>query len=131
MKSNEDKELNKRSENEKIIHNAANSDYKYGFVTDIDMQAEEFNQGIIALSFFPSGANEKKNTTVSLDNKKIILSRFSKEGGAVKIRLYNASASAENAELKILDNSFAISFGAYEVKTFVYSNGTLTETDMI
>ncbi len=100
-------------------------------VTDIDMQAEEFNQGIIALSFFPSGANEKKDTTVLLSNKKIILSRFSKEGDAVKIRLYNASASAEKAELKILDNSFAIDFGAYEVKTFVYRNGTLTETEMI
>ena len=41
MKSNEDKNKNeeqkKRSENEEIIHNAANSDYKYGFVTDIDM----------------------------------------------------------------------------------------------
>ena len=39
MKSNEDKEkeFNKRSDNEAIIHNAANSDYKYGFVTDIDM----------------------------------------------------------------------------------------------
>jgi Fe-S cluster assembly protein SufB len=39
MKSNEDKEkeTNKRSDNEAIIHNAANSDYKYGFVTDIDM----------------------------------------------------------------------------------------------
>ena len=39
MKSNEDKEkeTNKRSDNESIIHNAANSDYKYGFVTDIDM----------------------------------------------------------------------------------------------
>ena len=39
MKSNENtnKEINKRNENEEIIHNAANSDYKYGFVTDIDM----------------------------------------------------------------------------------------------
>ena len=39
MKSNEDTNTNnkQRSENEEIIHNAANSDYKYGFVTDIDM----------------------------------------------------------------------------------------------
>ena len=37
MKSNENKEINKHSENETIIHNVANSDYKYGFVTDIDM----------------------------------------------------------------------------------------------
>lgn len=37
MKSSEDKENNKKKENEEIIQNAANSDYKYGFVTDIDM----------------------------------------------------------------------------------------------
>lgn len=39
MKSNENnnKEINKKTENEEIIHNVANSDYKYGFVTDIDM----------------------------------------------------------------------------------------------
>ena len=40
MKSNENtnkESINKRSENEEIIHSAANSDYKYGFVTDIDM----------------------------------------------------------------------------------------------
>ncbi len=37
MKSNEDKEKDKKKENEEIIQNAANSDYKYGFVTDIDM----------------------------------------------------------------------------------------------
>ena len=39
MKSNEDtdKEKDKKRENEEIIQNATNSDYKYGFVTDIDM----------------------------------------------------------------------------------------------
>ena len=37
MKSNEDKEIDKKRENEEIIQNAANSDYKYGFTTDIDM----------------------------------------------------------------------------------------------
>lgn len=37
MKSSKDKENNKKKENEEIIQNAANSDYKYGFVTDIDM----------------------------------------------------------------------------------------------
>ena len=37
MKSNEDKEIDKKRENEEIIQNAANSDYKYGFITDIDM----------------------------------------------------------------------------------------------
>ena len=47
MKSNEDKEINnKKKENEEIIQNAANSDYKYGFVTDIDMH------------IFPKGLNE-------------------------------------------------------------------------
>ena len=37
MKSSENTDKNRKKENEEIIQNAANSDYKYGFVTDIDM----------------------------------------------------------------------------------------------
>ncbi|MBR6784722.1 MAG: alpha-mannosidase [Clostridia bacterium] len=98
---------------------------------DIDMQAEEFNQGIIALSFFPSGAKEKKDTTVSLDNRKIILSKLCENGDGYKIRLYNASSQPEKAKFSIGNNDFSIDFGAYEVKTFAYANGELTETEMI
>ena len=36
MKSSENTDKNRKKENEEIIQNAANSDYKYGFVTDID-----------------------------------------------------------------------------------------------
>ncbi len=37
MKSNKNKEQNKKTDNKEFIQNAANSDYKYGFVSDIDM----------------------------------------------------------------------------------------------
>lgn len=37
MKSSENTDKNRKKENEEIIQNAANSDYEYGFVTDIDM----------------------------------------------------------------------------------------------
>ena len=98
---------------------------------DIDALAEEFNQDIIALSFFPSGAKEKKDTTVSLDNRRIILSRLCKNGNGFKIRLYNASSQPEKAKFSIGNNGFSIDFGAFEVKTFDYSGSELIETDMI
>ena len=74
---------------------------------------------------------EKKDTTVSLDNRRIILSKLCENGNGYKIRLYNASSQPEKAKFSIGNNDFAIDFGAYEVKTFAYANGELTETDMI
>lgn len=49
MKSyeNNKNEKNRQNESEEIIHNATNSDYKYGFVTDIDMH------------IIPKGLNEE------------------------------------------------------------------------
>lgn len=109
-------------------------EFEYRITADtanIDMQAEEFNQGIIALSFFPSGAKEKKDTTVCLDNRNIILSCFCENGNGIKIRLYNSSSKPETTTFSITDNAFTVDFGAFEVKTFIFENGKLTETEMI
>ncbi len=97
----------------------------------IDMQAEIFNQPAIALSFFPSGAGEKKETAVELTNRNILLSRFCETENGIKIRLFNASETSEKTELKIASGSFEIELGAYEVKTFRYKNAELNEIDMI
>lgn len=99
--------------------------------THIDMQAEEFNQDIIALSFFPSGAKEKKDTLVCLDNRRIILSRLCENGNGIRIRLYNSSSKPETTGFSIFNNTFTIDFGAFEVKTFIFADGKLTETTMI
>lgn len=99
--------------------------------TYIDMQAEVFNQPVIALSFFPSGAKEKKETGVAVDNPDVILSRFCENGNGIRIRLFNSSDKASETALTMDNKTFGISFGAFEVKTFNYENGVLTETDMI
>lgn len=99
--------------------------------TNLDMQAEVYNQPCIALSFFPSGAKEKKDTRFEIDSPEIILSRFCKRDDGITIRLFNSSDKAENAVLKIENKKFEICFGMFEVKTFTYKDGNLTETEMI
>jgi alpha-mannosidase len=99
--------------------------------TNIDMQAEIFNQPAIALSFFPSGAGEKKETRVEITNPDVILSRFCEAENGIRIRLFNSSDNSAETDFEIDGNTFSVSFGAFEVKTFIYTNGMLTETDMI
>ena len=98
---------------------------------NIDMQAEVYNQPCLALSFFPSGLNEKKETRIELDNKSILMTRYRKIESGTIIRLYNSSDKPAKASLSIGSNEFAIDFGAFEVKTFNCIDGALTETEMI
>ena len=107
-------------------------EFEFRLTTDsnrIEKLSDIFNQPVYALSFFPSGSGEKKDTSVEIKNDKVILSRYKKENN-VLIRLYNSSDNQENTELAIGDNKFTVSFAPYEVKTFVY-DGSLTETDML
>ncbi len=97
----------------------------------IDMQSEIFNQPPIALSFFPSGLGEKKETAAEVTNPDIILSRFCETENGIKIRLFNSSDKSAETDFIIGNKTFSVSFGAFEVRTFNYLNGELTETDMI
>ncbi len=109
-------------------------DFEYRLTGDtahLDKQAEIFNQPCISLSFFPSGAGEKKDTKVEIDNPDIILSRYEKTADGIKIRLFNSSDSAASATMFVDSNEFKIDFGKFEVKTFCYNNGKLIETNMI
>jgi alpha-mannosidase len=109
-------------------------DFEFRLTADtsyLDKQAEIFNQPCVALSFFPSGLGEKKDTRVEIDNSDIILSRYEKTDDGIKIRLFNSSESNSSAVLTIRDKDFKIDFGAFEVTTFNYANEVLTETDMI
>ncbi len=109
-------------------------EFEYRITADtahLDMQAELFNQPVIALSFFPSGTKEKKETAVEISNPDVILSRFCENGGGIRIRLFNSSDRQTETDFRIENNVFSVSFGVFEVKTFNYENGVLTETDMI
>ncbi len=109
-------------------------EFEYRLVANaqnIDMQAEIYNQPCIALSFFPSGLGEKRETSVKLGNKNIIMSRYRKDENGTLIRLYNSSDKPESTTLAIEGNVFEIRFGAFEVKTFKFIDNILTETEMI
>ena len=109
-------------------------EFYYRLTSDIpqlDMLAEVINQPCIALSFFPSGLGERLSTAVELDNTKIILTRLRDAEGGKLIRLYNSSDRRACANLSINGESFSVSFGAFEVNTYIYSSGRLIKADMV
>lgn len=97
-----------------------------------DADALVFNQPSIVLSFFPCGEGEKPKSFANLDNKNILLSACRPLGdGRYMLRLFNSADSTQNAELTFKGHTFTLSFGKFEVKTFVYENDTLDETNML
>ena len=98
---------------------------------NIDLQAEIFNQPCISLSFFPSGAKEKKDTRIEIDNRNILLTRCCKTDSGIRLRLFNCQSKPESAKLTVIGKEFALEFGAFEIKTYLLSENTLTETEMI
>ena len=109
-------------------------EFEYRLTADtknLDMQAELFNQPCFALSFFPSGSGVKKDTAIRLDNPDILMTRYRKNANGYTVRLFNTSDKHNTASINIEGKNFDLTFGAFEVKTFNYTDGTLTETDMI
>ncbi len=108
--------------------------FEYRLTADtahLDMQAECYNQPCAALSFFPSGLGSKKETAVELDNKDIVLTRLRNTENGTQLRLYNSSDKPATATLIIENVNHEINFTPFEVRTFVYADKKLTETDMI
>lgn len=100
-------------------------------IDSLDKKAEIFNQQPMALSFFPCGGKDKKNTEVSVDNGDIILSRMSNRKENTLVRLFNSSKNPSTAAIKIAGIEEKIEFTPFEVKTFSLADGKLTERNMI
>jgi len=109
-------------------------EFEYRLTADItcpDADAEIYNQPMYALSFFPSGAGEKKDTTVMLDNKKVILSRYKKRAdGKVLVRVYHPDSGMEKATLTVSENQFLLELSDFEVKTFLIDGNKIEESSM-
>lgn len=96
-----------------------------------DSEAEIFNQKPFVLSFFPSGNGERAYSTVSIDNKNIILSALKTEENGVLARLYNSAKDLQNCRLQVGENDFEITLEPFEVKTAMITGINITETDML
>ena len=95
-----------------------------------DADAEIFNQPPYALSFFPSGDGEQRNTGVVLSNKKILLSSYRKRGSSLLLRLYNGSDAAQSADLSLNGNTWTLDFAPFEAKAFCWQDGLLKEAPL-
>lgn len=100
-------------------------------IEHLDKDAEIFNQRPMALSFFPSGGKEKKETEISVDNGDIILTRLSNRGEGTTLRLFNSSQNKTTANIKIGGGETKIEFTPFEVKTFKVDGTQLTECGML
>lgn len=86
---------------------------------DVERIAQVFNEEPFALSFFPSGSGEKKDSVIVIDNPEIILSSMKAlSNGKYKLHLHNFSENENDAEIYIkpLGKTVKLHFGKYELK---------------
>lgn len=97
-----------------------------------DCDALVFNQPPLALSFFTGGKGNKPGSMAEIDNRNIIMTSCAlKSDGSRMIRLYNSSDKNQDANICFADISDRISFGKFEVKTFIVENNRFVETNML
>jgi len=108
-------------------------EFTYRLTTDIDCldaEAERFNQRVYALSFFPSGQGESKDTLVELTNKKMILTRYDRgANGKCCLRIYNASEMEQSGSLQIEKQVYEMSMRPFEYHTYEWVQGRLRVID--
>ena len=84
----------------------------------LDCAAEEYNMPPFAVSFFPSGYGERKETEIRIDNRDIIMTRCVRsEDGRLLIRMYNTLNQAVQTDIIAADKRSHIEFAPFEIKT--------------
>ena len=97
----------------------------------VDYEAELFNRKPFVLSFFPPGMGEKPKQGFEIDNKKILLSAYRKEGDGELIRLFNSTEDVQKCTVKMNDTEFEAELSCYEVKTFIKCRSDVRETNIL
>ena len=72
-----------------------------GSVAEIYREAESFNQKPYAVNVFPTGKDNKKFATVSLDGKVVLTNCHKNEKGEYIARIYNPAESTESFRLQL------------------------------
>jgi len=98
----------------------------------LERATQEFTQKPYALNIFPTKATmEKKVFAVSTEDETVALVTMKKadERDAVIFRLQNNTENTVDTALCVEGKRLPLHFGKFEVKTVVYENGELTESD--
>ena len=85
---------------------------------NIEREAQIYNEAPQLLSFFPSGAGERKESVIQIDNPDIMLSSLRKDKDGYELVLHNFSEHENNAVIEIpaLEKRLELNFGKYELK---------------
>lgn len=108
-------------------------DFEYRLTADTatpDFDAENYNVQPLAVSFFPSGDGERKNTRVEISNRNIIMTRYAKDGDGLLIRLYNTKGEDTAATIEADGKKFTAKFKPFEIKTYRYDGTAVVECEM-
>ncbi len=97
---------------------------------ELENKALEFERVGYSLNHFPHGKGEKVGGMVELNDEAVSLQAFkkSKDGGYI-LRLFNGTQQARDTEIAVGGVRERISFTPFEVKTYRYQDGKLTECD--
>ncbi|MBE7079758.1 MAG: hypothetical protein E7371_00805 [Clostridiales bacterium] len=96
----------------------------------LENHAQEFINMQLALNFFPHGTEMDKTSVLSLNNQAISLVAFYKENENYVLRFVNNNDHNESATIKLMGESYDLSFGKYEAKTYILDGKSLTEKEI-
>ncbi len=97
---------------------------------ELERKANEFNRKPYAVNVFPTGINKPANDFYfELSNKNVTLvtMKKSEEKEGYVIRLLNNSAEPASTEITLCKAKIRAECGVYEVKTYLYEGGKLSE----
>ncbi len=101
----------------------------------IDREALVHNERPMPLSFFPPGFGEKPKPFITLsdDVAQVLAVKQSEDGQSLIVRLFEPTGKPRSTTLSILNHSFEVSLGAFEIKTLRIdpSRGSMKETDLL
>ena len=99
---------------------------------DLDRQAQQFNEGVRALSFFPSGNGQMPAPMLEVKEPHMLLTAITgNETDGYYFRLYNASEEPGEATVCCKGREYTVPFGKYEVKRLKLQGGQLTVEERI
>lgn len=96
----------------------------------LENHAQEFINTQLALNFFPHGTAMDCTKTLTLDNEAVSLVAFYKEKDAYVLRFVNNNDHSENVCVTVMGKEYALTFGKYEAKTYIFDGNTLTEKEI-
>lgn len=94
---------------------------------ELENNAQAFVNPPYSLNFFPHGSGDLPRPVLEIDNNAISLSAFYKETERYVLRLVNNNETAQNTIVFLCGKKHPVSFGKFEVKTFLYDGKNLTQ----